>query len=129
MFSLEQTYLKTFFRFSKRAIYFDAARTAARTRTAEMASDTRTFMTYTYAFPPRSMSSRTAAYYLDVSVTKLRALPIPRQIHGGNVRYDINDLNDYADNLPYESADHSPHENNIHQLKSDDADRAFELAS
>lgn len=54
------------------------------------------------SFTPRLMKLPMAAHYLGVSATKLRDLPIKRKKDGGNVLYDVNDLDDYADRLPYE---------------------------
>lgn len=42
-----------------------------------------------------------AAHYLGMSKSKLRELKIPSKRDGGNVLYDIRDLDRYADNLPY----------------------------
>ncbi len=54
---------------------------------------------------PRLMKVRTAAHYLGISETKFRLLvqkgliPRPKR-QGGNVTWDIHDLNDFADELP-----------------------------
>jgi hypothetical protein len=47
------------------------------------------------------MQSRAAAHYLGISETKLRGLGLPCKEDGGNVLYDRNDLDAYADRLPY----------------------------
>ena len=60
-------------------------------------------MPRTLAFTPRLMQAPAAAHYLGVSVSKLRSLPVPARKSGRNVLYDINDLDRYADGLPYES--------------------------
>ncbi len=54
------------------------------------------------SFSPRMMQEPTAAYYLGVSPSKLRGLPIRRKVDGGNRLYDKYDLDRYADGLPYE---------------------------
>lgn len=59
----------------------------------------------TYQFPPRLMKAAAAAHYLGISETKLRSLSLPQRRHGGNVLYDIRDLDDYADAIPYEAQD------------------------
>ncbi len=51
---------------------------------------------------PRLMKAPMAALYLGVSVTKLKRLPIIPRRDGGNILYDVIDLNAYADTLPYE---------------------------
>lgn len=54
------------------------------------------------ALLPRLMQAPAAARYLGISETKLRGLPIPRRVSGGNRLYDRHDLDAYADGLPYE---------------------------
>lgn len=61
----------------------------------------------TYQFPPRLMKAPAAAHYLGVSPTKLRALNLPCKREGGNVLYDIRDLDAFADRLPYEESESS----------------------
>ena len=56
----------------------------------------------TYHFPPRLMQAKAAAHYLGVSPSKLRALELPCKRDGGNVLYDRDDLDAWADTLPYE---------------------------
>ncbi len=53
-------------------------------------------------FPPRLMQAVAAAHYLGVSTTKFRTLNITSRRMGGNVLWDRSDLDQYADNLPYE---------------------------
>lgn len=53
-------------------------------------------------FPPRLMQAVAAASYLGVSPTKFRTLNITSRRMGGNVLWDRIDLDQYADNLPYE---------------------------
>lgn len=55
-----------------------------------------------YQFPPRLMKTKAAAHYLGISESKLRGLNLRPRRDGGNVLYDIRDLDDYADALPYE---------------------------
>lgn len=59
-------------------------------------------------FTPRMMQARAAAHYMGVSPSKLRTLPIPRRVDGGNKLYDRADLDAYIDALPYESGDAQP---------------------
>ncbi|MFQ6550467.1 DNA-binding protein [Aestuariibius sp. 2305UL40-4] len=54
----------------------------------------------TYAFPPRLMKAPAAAHYLGISTSKLLTLHLPTKQSGGNVLYDIVDLDAYADSLP-----------------------------
>jgi hypothetical protein len=62
------------------------------------------------------MPAPAAAYYLGISETKLRELPIPRRVSGGNRLYHITDLDAYADSLPMEGGA---------AWESEEADRAF----
>lgn len=60
-----------------------------------------------HAFTPRLMQAPAAAYYIGVSVTKFRELvragTLPDGIkQGGNVLWDVRDLDSYADGLPRE---------------------------
>lgn len=59
-------------------------------------------MAKSFDFPPRLMPTVQAAHFLGMSESKLKALPIPRRIDGGNRLYHINDLIAYADALPVE---------------------------
>lgn len=52
--------------------------------------------------PARLMKIHDAATYLGMSVTKLKSKGLPVRRDGGNVLYDRLDLDDYADNLPYD---------------------------
>lgn len=52
--------------------------------------------------PARLMKAHDAATYLGMSVTKLKSKGLPARRDGGNVLYDRLDLDDYADNLPYD---------------------------
>lgn len=54
------------------------------------------------SFQPRMMQEPAAAFYLGISPSKLRGLPIRRKVDGGNRLYDRYDLDRYADGLPYE---------------------------
>ena len=45
------------------------------------------------------MPAPAAAYYIGISESKLRTLPIHRLIDGGNRNYDIRDLDAWVDNL------------------------------
>lgn len=56
----------------------------------------------TYQFPPRLMQAKAAAHYIGVSPSKLRTLSLPCKRDGGNVLYDVRDLDAYADALPYD---------------------------
>lgn len=56
---------------------------------------------HTITFTPRLMQGPAAAQYLGMSVTKLAGLGIPAKQDGGNVLYDVRDLDAYADDLPY----------------------------
>ena len=55
----------------------------------------------TYQFPPRLMQARAAAHYLGMSPSKLRTLDLPCKRDGKNKLYDRNDLDEYADKMPY----------------------------
>lgn len=55
------------------------------------------------SFVPRLLSSPNAAYYLGISETNLRGLDIPRKMRGGKRLYDKADLDNFADQLPYEA--------------------------
>lgn len=55
-----------------------------------------------FDFAPRLMPAPRAAWYLGVSETKLRDLPIPRRELGGKRVYHRADLDAYADSLPIE---------------------------
>lgn len=55
---------------------------------------------------PRLMKAANAAAYLDMSVSKFQDLVragdiSPPRIHDNLVRWDVRDLDSYADNLPY----------------------------
>lgn len=52
---------------------------------------------------PRLLPGPLAAQYLGVSSSTLRKLPIPRKESGAKRLYDVRDLDDYADALPYEA--------------------------
>ena len=56
-----------------------------------------------YGFPPRLFTDDAAAYYLGVSVSKLRGLGLPRVLFGGNRLYDLRTLDEYAASLPTDS--------------------------
>lgn len=51
---------------------------------------------------PRLLPGPLAAQYLGISSSTLRKLPIPRKESGAKRLYDVRDLDDYADSLPYE---------------------------
>lgn len=51
---------------------------------------------------PRLLKISQAAVYLGISPSKLITLPIPRRMAGKNRLYDRLDLDEWADNLPYE---------------------------
>jgi hypothetical protein len=55
----------------------------------------------TLHFPPRLLKVKAAAHYLGMSPSKLRGLDLPCKRDGGNVLYDRDDLDAYADALPY----------------------------
>jgi hypothetical protein len=48
------------------------------------------------------MKAPAAAFYLGLSASKLRTLDLPCKREGGNVLYDIRDLDAFADRLPYD---------------------------
>jgi len=56
----------------------------------------------TTEFPPRLLPSPSAARYLGVSESTLRALNLPRRQLGAKRLYDKSDLDAFADSLPYE---------------------------
>lgn len=56
------------------------------------------------SFIPRMMQARAASDYLGMSETKLRESKIPTKIDGGNVWYDVRDLDAWADAVPYSKA-------------------------
>ena len=51
---------------------------------------------------PRLLKASQAAVYLGISPSKLLTLPISRRLAGGNRLYDRNDLDEWADSIPYE---------------------------
>jgi hypothetical protein len=51
------------------------------------------------------MQAKAAAHYLGVSASKVRTLGIPVKVSGANRLYDIRDLDEYADRLPYVDGD------------------------
>lgn len=51
---------------------------------------------------PRLLTQAAAARYMGVSVNTFRGWAIPRRVLGGIARYDIRDLDRFADDLPYE---------------------------
>jgi hypothetical protein len=53
------------------------------------------------------MKTAAAAHYLGLSASKLRTLDLPCKREGGNVLYDIRDLDAFADRLPYEESESS----------------------
>ena len=59
----------------------------------------------TRSFVPRLLPSSQAAYYLGISVSTLRTLDIPRKARGAKLLYDKADLDNYADQLPYEATE------------------------
>lgn len=59
----------------------------------------------TITFAPRLMKAAAAAEYLGVSATKFRSMGIPYKRDGGNVLWDLRDLDAYADALPYDPKD------------------------
>ncbi len=52
--------------------------------------------------PARLLGERAAAEYLGVSPTTLRGLGLPRRVLGARRLYDVADLEEFADGLPYE---------------------------
>lgn len=56
---------------------------------------------HTLHFTPRLMAAPAAAAYLGISETKLAELAIPRKELGAKRLYERQDLDDYADRLPY----------------------------
>lgn len=79
-------------------------------------------MPLTKDFAPRLFPAPQAAHYLGVSVSKLATLSIQRRVLGGKRVYDRNDLDAFADDLPYEVVEKQP-------IKGkdicDDLDQAF----
>lgn len=69
---------------------------------------------------PRGMKEKEAAVYLGISPSKLRDLPIPRRVNGGNRLYDRLDLDAYFDSLPYEGEE---------GRETNSCDEAFGVAS
>lgn len=59
-------------------------------------------MPATHEFPPLLMPAPSAAHYLGVSESTLRALGLPRRVIGRKRLYDRRDLDRWADSLPYE---------------------------
>ena len=53
-------------------------------------------------FTPRLLPAASAAFYLGISETTLRSLPVPRRRLGGKRLYDLFDLDAYASDLPTE---------------------------
>ena len=80
-------------------------------------------MSRSYAFAPRTMQAPAAAYYLGISESKLKKLPIRRRISDGNRLYDIRDLDTWADNLPFDGEDQ------YQDLDHNTADLAFGIAA
>lgn len=72
-------------------------------------------------FAPRLLPAPQAAHYLGVSPSKLATLSIPRRELGGKRVYDRNDLDAYADELPYEAVEE--------ESSCGEADEAWGLAS
>ena len=60
-----------------------------------------TMTRHTITFTPRLMQAPAASQYLGMSATKLAGLNLPAKEDGGNVLYDVRDLDAYADGLPY----------------------------
>ncbi len=60
-------------------------------------------MPITKDFPPRLLPAPQAAHYLGISETKLGTLLIPRKELDSKRVYDRNDLDAFADDLPYEA--------------------------
>lgn len=58
-----------------------------------------------YQFPPRLMQAKAAAHYLGLSTSKFRGLDLPCKQDGRNLLYDKQDLDAYADGLPYNNED------------------------
>jgi len=56
---------------------------------------------HTLHFVPRLLSAPQAAAYLSISESKLLTLDIPRKELGAKRLYERQDLDDYADRLPY----------------------------
>lgn len=54
------------------------------------------------SFAPLLLPAPAAAFYLGVSPSTLRGLPIPRKELGGKRLYDRRDLDAFADDLRYE---------------------------
>lgn len=75
-------------------------------------------------FPPRLLSSVSAAAYLGISESTLRTLGLPRRIIGTRRLYDRHDLEAFADGLEIESGE-------ADQLQKDQAecDRLFGLTN
>lgn len=48
------------------------------------------------------MQAKAAAHYLGVSLSKFHRLDLPAKADGGNVLYDRQDLDAYADSLSYQ---------------------------
>ncbi|WP_195819780.1 helix-turn-helix domain-containing protein [Roseobacter sp. MH60115] len=80
-------------------------------------------MPLTKDFPPRLLPAPQAAHYLGVSESKLRALAIPRRELDSKRVYDRNDLDAFADDLPYET----PETNE--ESECDAANKAWGLVS
>ncbi len=57
-------------------------------------------------YAPRLMGAEAAARHLGVSKTKFLSLEIPRKRLDGRVLYDRYDLDQFADDLPYEGGNH-----------------------
>lgn len=52
--------------------------------------------------PRGLLSEADAALYLGIGVTTMRGLGIPRRMLGARRLYDIRDLDEFRDTLPYE---------------------------
>jgi hypothetical protein len=74
----------------------------------------------TLTFPPRLMKTKAAAHYLGISASKLLTLDIRFKRSGANRLYDREDLDCYADSLPYDDSGNATGDENC-----DAADQAF----
>ncbi len=61
------------------------------------------------ARPVALLSETDAAYYLGIGKTNLRSLGLPRKKLGSRRLYHVNDLDEFANSLPYdgEEMDHA----------------------
>ncbi|MEM1345750.1 MAG: helix-turn-helix domain-containing protein [Pseudomonadota bacterium] len=60
-------------------------------------------MAQSASFLPRAMGEADAAKYIGLSPTTLRSLGIPRRVYGSRRLYERADLDDFLNNLPFES--------------------------